>query len=590
MEGHGEGYSQAFVRPAALPLRRRRLLKPQKRWRTSQDAHLGKAPLARPVAAKRRNPFANISNKLNLREECFDEQSTDGYPSNQEKKLCCEIGNGSPHGGDANEEKCSSTSISVFTTMSADPCVVPSFARTEPKEVENLGGDVNKVKLKDKDTLELLCGPDFPADWSIKVRAVFTSSRPFSWVDNLRSWEEARGLAVHLQDPVEHLPHTVKDPSSCAELRTGMQRALIYWSWPSLPWVTTFPRMESRGPSAQAPKASPWACSEAIQQALLSEWTTAFASLFSLLRAGLCPFFYVCVENFTTLFRAEGVAGEGGVSAVLSPTTSGFRDALRAEGIEFTMPFVVESRPHPTQPTQGSAATDVTACEAQIAATNSAVNEDEDEDEDEEEVEGEEEAENTAAWLRDLGVEGELRQMHTRTSAGKRSRQVDRRPESLVRIRAPYTHLLLNFLLSYRHLVPASGPHAGLPPTLLSPIAFRNASLHTLRVHSGCLNLPGKTGSKRYSMEIVGPILPHTLRVLVHLVKVAHDGDFHTALLTHTPTSALNATDGKTRGTTGGPLDSSVQPQQAALWRAPTLGKRALRELGAEGGAFNWTL
>ena len=70
----------------------------------------------------------------------------------------------------------------------------------------NVGLDVCLVQ----DTSELLCGPEFPADWSIKLRAVFTSSRPFSWVDNLRSWEEARGLAVHLQDPVEHLLHTVE--------------------------------------------------------------------------------------------------------------------------------------------------------------------------------------------------------------------------------------------------------------------------------------------------------------------------------------------------------------------------------------------
>ncbi len=38
---------------------------PQKRLRTCPDAHLVKAPLGRPVAAKRRNPFANLSNKLN---------------------------------------------------------------------------------------------------------------------------------------------------------------------------------------------------------------------------------------------------------------------------------------------------------------------------------------------------------------------------------------------------------------------------------------------------------------------------------------------------------------------------------------------
>lgn len=60
--------------------------------------------------------------------------------------------------------------------------------------------------------------------------------------------------------------------------------------------------------------------------------------------------------------------------------------------------------------------------------------------------------------------------------------QVDHRPESLVLVRGSHTFRLLNFLISCRSLVAVAGPQAGLPPTLLSPVAFRGGTLQTLKV------------------------------------------------------------------------------------------------------------
>lgn len=58
----------------------------------------------------------------------------------------------------------------------------------------------------------------------------------------------------------------------------------------------------------------------------------SLTSLYSLLKARLCPYFYLCSYQFTVLFRAAGLSGSKGITALLSPTTRGLREAMKAEG------------------------------------------------------------------------------------------------------------------------------------------------------------------------------------------------------------------------------------------------------------------
>lgn len=37
-------------------------------------------------------------------------------------------------------------------------------------------------------------------------------------------------------------------------------------------------------------------------------------------------------DQFTVLFRAAGLSGSGSISALISPTTRGLREAMKAEG------------------------------------------------------------------------------------------------------------------------------------------------------------------------------------------------------------------------------------------------------------------
>jgi hypothetical protein len=60
--------------------------------------------------------------------------------------------------------------------------------------------------------------------------------------------------------------------------------------------------------------------------------------------------------------------------------------------------------------------------------------------------------------------------------------QMDHKPESVVLVKGINTFTLLNFLINCKSLVATSGAQAGLPPTLLSPIAFRGATMQMLKV------------------------------------------------------------------------------------------------------------
>lgn len=61
---------------------------------------------------------------------------------------------------------------------------------------------------------------------------------------------------------------------------------------------------------------------------------------------------------------------------------------------------------------------------------------------------------------------------------------MDHKPESLALVRGINAFTLLNFLINCKSLVASAGPQAGLPPTLLSPVAFRGATMQTLKVNS----------------------------------------------------------------------------------------------------------
>ena len=69
--------------------------------------------------------------------------------------------------------------------------------------------------------------------------------------------------------------------------------------------------------------------------------SSVFTSLYQQLRGGICPYFYVCTHQFTVLFRCQRFSPkEASLSALLSPSTRGFRELLSKEGYYQTCQYL----------------------------------------------------------------------------------------------------------------------------------------------------------------------------------------------------------------------------------------------------------
>ncbi|NXE49805.1 DONS protein, partial [Casuarius casuarius] len=427
---------------------------------------------------------------------------------------------------------------------------------------------------------------EFPADWSIKTRLLFMSSQPFTWAEHLKAQEEAQGFAQHCRATETNLPQCVQEPKMSTELRCAFQQSLIYWLHPSLPWLQLFPRIGAERKIAG--KASPWSQDEALQQVLMSEWSVSFTSLYNLLKAKLCPYFYVCTYQFTVLFRAAGLAGSDVITAVISPTTRGLREAMRSEGIEFSLPLVEESRIRKRKNSEMNMETEVVHSPEVGKST-----------EDGEEPPPTDDDEESFSWLEEMGVQDKVKKpdaISIKLRKEKNEVQMDHKPESVALVKGTNTFTLLNFLINCKSLVAATGPQAGLPPTLLSPIAFRGATMQTLKARSINAKARAHLSYKDiFSLEIIGPVMPHSLHSLTMLLKSAQGGAFSAVLYSHEPTAVFNiglddaSTALNKEAVCKDPSKCGLHPKTLdQLSQFSTLGKSSIRFLEMKDYVYTW--
>ncbi|XP_047730466.1 protein downstream neighbor of Son [Prionailurus viverrinus] len=413
---------------------------------------------------------------------------------------------------------------------------------------------------------------ELPVDWSIKTRLLFTSSQPFTWADHLKAQEEAQGIIQHCRATEVTLPQSIQDPKLSTELRCAFQQSLIYWLHPAFPWLPLFPRIGAD--RKMTGKISPWSNDETLQHILMSDWSVSFTSLYNLLKTKLCPYFYVCTYQFTILFRAAGLAGNDVITALVSPTTRGIREAMKNEGIEFSLPLIKENG-YQKKKTSG---TSLGNGEEQVIS---------DDDEDE-----------SFSWLEEIGVQDKIKKpdiLSIKLCKEKHEVQMDHRPESVVLVKGMNTLTLLNFLINSKSLIASSGPQAGLPPTLLSPVAFRGATMQMLKARSVNVKTQAVSGYKdQFSLEITGPIMPHSLHSVTMLLKSSQNGSFSAGLYTHEPTAVFNIClpankilDKETLQEELG--NCGLHPKTLdQLSQIPTLGKSSLRLVELSDFVYNW--
>ncbi|XP_034405266.1 protein downstream neighbor of son homolog [Cyclopterus lumpus] len=553
-----EGYSPSFKRPAEIMRMRRR--------RTRSDAGVSSSPSGPPSAGspgqsdssracvrpfspgplfnyqnrsgggtKRRNPFASIENTRSPKKKRLI--SNDAGNVEAADRSATSTGTG-PEGfeGDTSTTPGSPGGQLPFGVRLAaaerlqhrDTCLLEDDSLFEEEEEE-----VHSPLLKSPQAIApaSIAAPvctEYPADWSLKTRLLFTSPLTLGWAEHPKAQEEALGLRHHCRAQFSPLPHSLQDPRSCSELRCAFQQSLVYWQHPSLPWIPLFPRINAE--RSFAGRSTPWAQDGGLQQSLMSEWSVSLSSLYSLLKARLCPYFYLCSHQFTVLFRAAGLGASSSMTAFISPTTRGLREAMKAEGIEFSLPLVEERR---TSREQLNLTEEEEECSELQGGEASRAGDEEHEDED-----------GSFSWLKEMGIQDKIKkpdsitmQLHKEGPAVS----LDHKPESVVCVSGPHTFTLINFLISCKSLVAAAGCQAGLPPTLLAPGAFRGATMHTLKARS--VNVKSQVGSTYQnisSLEITGPILPSSLHTITTLLRPAQKGNFSAALYTHTPTAVMN--------------------------------------------------
>lgn len=244
----------------------------------------------------------------------------------------------------------------------------------------------------------------------------------------------------------------------------------------------------------------------------------------------------MCANSFTVLFRAAGIGGRVETHALLTPTSRGLRGALKDEEIEFTMPLKKASETQQNKSldsgtdTQSNSFSNISGdCGAANTSGNGddAANEDNSDDEDDEK------------WLANLGVEASVIKKISTTHAKRIHNEEctdDSTDQSILLIEGVECQGLFNFLLNAKSTTTKVGRLAGVPPTILSPVAFPGASLRNVQVRSSIVRMDNVD---YHSMEMKGVIMPHTLQYLYNLMKETKD-KFSATMLNFPNTTALS--------------------------------------------------
>lgn len=343
----------------------------------------------------------------------------------------------------------------------------------------------------------------FPIDWSIKSR-VRILSKTLVVSNNLKSSQEASGLTgfVRCLD--------LKSTPSGLDISDGTRfhQNLMFWQYPHLPWLNLIQRNSSSN--------NQFKMNTPESDALLKDWNDSFRNLFHLLRSLQCPYFYVLANQFTVLFRASGVGGRSEMHALVTPTTRGFRKMLKAEDIEFMTPLREPSKDGST--------------------SNTSLEKSHDENKD-----PEDEEEDEIKFLESLGVDSSDINFKDDMKAKQKEIEDDNGDLSTTLIEGVDCQTFFNFLVNAKSTVPKVGRLAGIPPTLLAPVAFLGGTLRKQTARSSKLR---SENEDYFSIELRGAILPHTIQTICSLLSEVKD-NYSLTMVNYPHTVALTKTSRK---------------------------------------------
>lgn len=381
----------------------------------------------------------------------------------------------------------------------------PFNAKNFANLIQNVDAEEQQIEDQQKSSKYL------PIDWSLKTRLRILCSSSLPGIA-LKTSQEASGLTSFVRCIGTDTPSGL-DISPSARFH----QSTFYWQHPHLPWLTLFPRNSKANVGIKI--------GDAEKTSLAKEWSESFRGLFQLVRARQCPYFYFCANTFIVLFRAAGIGGRIETHAIMTPTSRGMRSALKQEGIEYIQPFSKHSNLNRSDEASTSFEE-----KSQDTSKNNSIEKSEDNNDDDD-LEEEE-------WLESLGVDSneikKISLMHFKEKLRKEMAD-DFSDNSLVVIEGVGCQAFFNFLLNAKSTTSNIGRLAGIPPTLLAPVAFPGATMRSLQTRSSKVRMDGVD---YYSIELKGPILPHTLPYICNLLTETKDS-FSATLAAHNSTLAL---------------------------------------------------
>ncbi|XP_062926873.1 protein downstream neighbor of Son-like isoform X1 [Mobula hypostoma] len=367
---------------------------------------------------------------------------------------------------------------------------------------------------------------DCYTDWSIKTRILITSPTPISWAKVCNQLLPNVGSINETAIKPDKV-HIKQEPDDSPNITCIFQQSMGYWMYPRLPWLHLFPRIGVN--SVSVDDALQWNPDYKIQNILMKDWLSTSSSLFELLQTGHCPFFYICTYQFTVLFRAAWESRKEPITALLYPASVEVLEEMRLSEVAFSTYLVDHSQEsgHMSLSSQDG--------HGLVHLKPAFINK-----------EGSDNQTGTdthSLWAEKTSVTECQEDFHPSNSSEcyLHNEHQDKQFKFLVVVEGSSAASLITFLMNSPHTVAQEGVQRGLPPTLLCPVAFPGASLQLLQVANTCGKVQGCLGSvDSYSLEITGPILPHSMDCINRILQCNEYSGTVTVVNVHECTSVFN--------------------------------------------------
>ncbi|EJW80491.1 hypothetical protein WUBG_08601 [Wuchereria bancrofti] len=244
----------------------------------------------------------------------------------------------------------SSTSISTTTTsttgsLPVDFSSIDEFSCSTPKK-KTLRVEQSKTKV---DSL--------PVDLRLGLKLRLESPKRFFWLEKskgIAAYDDAIKLFCSLQTGANEIAMETTE-RSVSDLSKFLA-CTLYWQFPDLAWQPSFPRLDndSRLVGVRNPVVpSLHTLGDPLVQALTMQWYSFYSleQLYHSWRFGKRQYFYACCPTYTILFwktpksiveMDENLSKSDekyNFQVVITPTTYGFRQQLREDGIKYSMPL-----------------------------------------------------------------------------------------------------------------------------------------------------------------------------------------------------------------------------------------------------------